>query len=698
MKKNTALLIASCLILLISFAAISAQDKGSKDRTQAPSITVLDFETTGPFCRNATMNLRWTSQDIELLDIVVMADGKNEVPIDTLANISAAMTQIGIDVTPYSDLYDSIYFRVQPAGSQTPNDRSYIVRFIPNIWVNEIEGHDTITQATHCQEEDILLFVTASGHKLRYLWYENGLLIEGSNNDSIYVSAKPDEFEQVFKAVAIDSCGYKYIFKIHSLDYDPIPKFQKVDTEYIFCQGDQMLLTLIIANAGETGEAQWYKDGEKFNLDEDAQMNTLTVSNITTDFEGEYYLEIENICRTVKSQVLNVVVDTPIEITSESGETELFEGETAKFEVVYSSRASESYWTKDGIKINDSYKPTLIIPDVSDEDEGRYEFVIINKCGSVVSKPYHLNVISQGEKPKLSVSADILEYGELIESNQIITREITFKNLGVGEIPVHILGVTGVNSGEFKLDVSGKIMVSKSSPQKITITFKPSLPGTKAAVLKYESELTGQVEIPITGQVHAFEYDLVNAPVNFEDVIINSQKIKRFQVGNKSDVALTISDYKFSGLKSSDFHFENELPLTINPAEYEDIDIRFEPTKIGSYFVELTFKFEGTDKEIIVGLTGNSVPLSVENLTQDSRIKIFPNPAQNVLNVTLPDDLVSANARFDIYDLSGTKIHSADLDNSQSVQIDLSAIASGSYYLVVNTNEGGYFKKFSIVR
>lgn len=62
---------------------------------------------------------------------------------------------------------------------------------------------------------------------------------------------------------------------------------------------------------------------------------------------------------------------------------------------------------------------------------------------------------------------------------------------------------------------------------------------------------------------------------------------------------------------------------------------------------------------------------------------IFPNPAKGMLNVTLPE--MKQNALFKIYDESGKEVMTFAA-TSTNPQINISALSSGVYHLVLHTN------------
>jgi hypothetical protein len=87
---------------------------------------------------------------------------------------------------------------------------------------------------------------------------------------------------------------------------------------------------------------------------------------------------------------------------------------------------------------------------------------------------------------------------------------------------------------------------------------------------------------------------------------------------------------------------------------------------------------------------------STNELSQNYRINVFPNPANNVINF----DMDNANARsIQVYDMTGKLITSVDVRNS-FVSVDLSSLSEGLYIYKISDINGTTIKtdKFSIIK
>ncbi len=79
--------------------------------------------------------------------------------------------------------------------------------------------------------------------------------------------------------------------------------------------------------------------------------------------------------------------------------------------------------------------------------------------------------------------------------------------------------------------------------------------------------------------------------------------------------------------------------------------------------------------------------LGIEEKSLSSSIQIYPNPAKDFINFSSENKL---NATIQIYSLEGKLLK--EITNSQQNQIDISALPSGSYWLLINGKDSAPFQ------
>lgn len=88
----------------------------------------------------------------------------------------------------------------------------------------------------------------------------------------------------------------------------------------------------------------------------------------------------------------------------------------------------------------------------------------------------------------------------------------------------------------------------------------------------------------------------------------------------------------------------------------------------------------------------DGVPLSVQNF-KDKEFTIYPNPANNTLNIQLPE-IYKNNSLVTISNSLGQIISSKNNTNENEQTLDISNLSSGVYFIKITNNEASTTKKF----
>lgn len=107
----------------------------------------------------------------------------------------------------------------------------------------------------------------------------------------------------------------------------------------------------------------------------------------------------------------------------------------------------------------------------------------------------------------------------------------------------------------------------------------------------------------------------------------------------------------------------------------------------------------GEEVTAIIRLLIRDVATSTEEpQLADNQLIVFPNPVQEMLNIKLELTSLSANTQFQIIDAAGRTVWTGNYENvtSQSLNINASQWAAGTYFLNVRTDEGVKTKRFVV--
>jgi len=89
------------------------------------------------------------------------------------------------------------------------------------------------------------------------------------------------------------------------------------------------------------------------------------------------------------------------------------------------------------------------------------------------------------------------------------------------------------------------------------------------------------------------------------------------------------------------------------------------------------------------------VPVSIDELTLENKISLFPNPTINILNIDIASSVTVLSYRL-VNLLGQTIIESNENAISGKISVDVSTISKGNYAMVIITSEGVVNKKVVI--
>jgi hypothetical protein len=80
--------------------------------------------------------------------------------------------------------------------------------------------------------------------------------------------------------------------------------------------------------------------------------------------------------------------------------------------------------------------------------------------------------------------------------------------------------------------------------------------------------------------------------------------------------------------------------------------------------------------------------LGLDENILSSKVSVYPNPSNGVLNVNIPSDILASNVS--IFDVTGKQVK---IFKSFSKSLDISSLSTGIYILKIDTNKGVVSKK-----
>jgi hypothetical protein len=116
----------------------------------------------------------------------------------------------------------------------------------------------------------------------------------------------------------------------------------------------------------------------------------------------------------------------------------------------------------------------------------------------------------------------------------------------------------------------------------------------------------------------------------------------------------------------------------------EKLWLRNEKNGFGNY----TLKFDNINIS-----AQNTVPIVTVGINEvlSNKFNLFPNPATNVVNITNSENMLVNQVV--IYDIAGKQLSDQNFNEQAEIQLNVESLASGTYMLHLQTNEGTAVKK-----
>jgi hypothetical protein len=293
-------------------------------------------------------------------------------------------------------------------------------------------------------------------------------------------------------------------------------------------------------------------------------------------------------------------------------------------------------------------------------------------------------------------------------------KTLNIYNKGEQTLKVSDLSFTSNDKNSFYIvNPEKSFSLATGQSKTIEIAFKPmdaskwTEPGTYKATLKIESNAfnTDTNEIKLTGYTNGPAPELSFSPgtIFFGTVDLGSSIEKTLVMFNYGNAPLTV--YKIESTEDSNNVYKTvgvTFPFEIPAGGQKDVVMSFTPAVSGKVNISAsiyTNAFKDSIQSISFRGTGKE-PAIVTDYANDGSVMVVPNPSSGYAELVFNMDLnVWA---IEIMDLFGNKLKTIATANvivsGSRMDIDLSGIGSGSYYLVLKCGSINKILPLRIVR
>lgn len=530
-----------------------------------------------------------------------------------------------------------------------------------------------------CLNESVSLTVVAVGTGLTYQWRKNSSPITNAVSATYSIpSAKQDDAGN-YDVIVTGQCGTPITSQQALLKVNSPPAITVQPQPVNACIGTKALLYVVAT--GTNLKYQWKKDGTAISGNDN---DSLIFNNVAPTDVATYEVLVSGTCipDITSSSVTLSIIEKP-EITLEPTDIISEQGQTVEFNVASTGKNLKYQWRKENVNLSGKTSSKLIVQDIKTTDEGNYNCVVTNECGSVTSKTAKLTVnVATG--PICTLATGILDFSAvLMDTSKDTVISSAYKNTGNQDLIISAITLSGKDSKNFKLISipTLPITLKKDESKSFTVSFNPLDTGNLSAYVTFTCNGLNNptMELRGIGAYTKFISDKNKISYIFEFTETEPQK----KVINLNNYANIPSGCSLSIEGNDNTFFSIDSPgnsINFNPMEIKAVSIKCDMTGKNSATAELSIKNLITSEISAILLEAVRNTNSIHDFSTGV-ISIMPNPVSDNFEIIVPDEFLR-NSTIMINDIFGNKLLTQSI-NSGSTRVNIANFSDGIYFLVL---------------
>ena len=231
-------------------------------------------------------------------------------------------------------------------------------------------------------------------------------------------------------------------------------------------------------------------------------------------------------------------------------------------------------------------------------------YVADNATGS--PQPVTFSGIATAATAAASLSITVLSFGNESVGGTSATQAVTLTNTGNAALTVTGITVSGTNASDFGQTNTCGSSLTASASCAISISFKPSAAGARAAIISIADSATGSPQtISLSGTGTSPAISVSPASLSFGNQSVNvASGVQTIALSNTGNAALTISGISISGANAADFSQTNNCGSSVAAGSSCSISVIFTPVASGNRAASLAITDNATGSPQAVNLSG----------------------------------------------------------------------------------------------
>jgi len=230
----------------------------------------------------------------------------------------------------------------------------------------------------------------------------------------------------------------------------------------------------------------------------------------------------------------------------------------------------------------------------------------VNVSSNAGAEPASFPLTGKGTAPVVTLSSAAVAFGNLAVGQTSDARTVTLKNEGDATLNLSDVTLTGADAIQFVLTHDCGATVAAGQSCVLTLRFKPTTAGDKAASVSIVTNAAGSpASLPIAGKGTAPKVVFGGASLGFGTVNIGAASaVKTVSLRNEGDAALQISAIGTAGPDNAQFTQTNDCGSTLAIEASCTISVTFRPTSEGNKTASVSVASNALSSPDTVALSG----------------------------------------------------------------------------------------------
>ena len=289
-----------------------------------------------------------------------------------------------------------------------------------------------------------------------------------------------------------------------------------------------------------------------------------------------------------------------------------------------------------------------------------------------------------GATPALTLSTTSMNFGSLAVGASSTAQRVTVSNTGSAPLLFSGIALNGANAADFVLSTTCSTVVAAGANCTLSITFKPSAAGSKAASLVFYANVAGVPQVALTGVASGTPQAALNATaLSFGSRAIGGITGSRYiTLSNVGNAPLSITAVLISGKNAQDFALLSTCGGSVAPSANCALTITFNPHGIGVRTGALTVSDNAGSGAQIVSLIGTGMARTYPAVFR---------PSNGNWYTTAPNSKGPS-----LWGISGDVPVPGDYDGDGRIDMAVYRPSNGTWWIVPSTTKQAYEVQFGL--